>query len=196
MVPARARSHPSHPASLLWKEPGYQQGVVPPALAKAPGNRGGPVRSVPDISADADPFTGFAVGLLTFHAKKHLPPSYAKFVVGGTSLSSPTVAGMVTAAEQGQSGAFGFINPAIYKLAGTSAFLDPLPLTSSSPTLYRGIVCPAYTCGITGLLTNDDQSTSLLGYTGQVTLKGYDNMTGIGTPNGPKFITALRGLEK
>jgi hypothetical protein len=34
------------------------------------------------------------------------------------------------------------------------------------------------------------------GYTGQVTLKGYDNMTGLGTPNGQKFVTALRKLEK
>ena len=182
--------------SVLWKQPSYQRGVVPSALSKAPGNRGGTVRSVPDISADADPFTGFAVGLLTFHTKKHLPPSYAQFPVGGTSVSSPTVAGMVIAAQQGQSGPFGFVNPAIYKLAGTSAFLDPLPLTSSSPALYRGIVCPGYTCGITGLLTNDDQSSSLPFYTGQVTLKGYDNMTGIGTPNGQDFITALRNVEK
>ena len=34
------------------------------------------------------------------------------------------------------------------------------------------------------------------GYTGQVTLGGYDNMSGIGTPDGPAFITALRNLEQ
>ena len=34
------------------------------------------------------------------------------------------------------------------------------------------------------------------GYTGQVTLKGYDNMTGLGTPDGPKFIAALRRLAR
>jgi hypothetical protein len=28
--------------------------------------------------------------------------------------------------------------------------------------------------------------------TGQVTAKGYDTMTGIGTPNGAAFITGLR----
>jgi hypothetical protein len=99
--------------------------------------------------------------------------------------------------SRGSPGPFGFINPAIYKLAGTSAFFDPLPLTSSSPALYRGIVVRRrYTCGITGLTTFDDQSTSMFGYTGQVTLKGYDNMSGIGTPNGQEFITALRALEK
>jgi subtilase family serine protease len=181
--------------SVLWKQPGYQKGVVPAALAKAPGNRGGPVRAVPDISADADPFTGLAVGLLTFHTKKHLPPTYSETDIGGTSLSSPTVAGMVIAAQQGQSGPFGFINPAIYKLAGTSAFFRTLPLTSHSPALYRGTSCDAATCGEQALTTFDDQSFSMFGYTGQVTLKGYDNMSGVGTPNGQDFITALRALE-
>jgi hypothetical protein len=32
------------------------------------------------------------------------------------------------------------------------------------------------------------------GYTGQVTLSGYDTMTGLGTPNGQDFITALRAF--
>jgi subtilase family serine protease len=182
--------------SVMWKQPAYQTGVVPAALARAPGNRGGPVRAVPDISADADPFTGLAVGLLTFHGKKHLPPSYAESDVGGTSLSAPTVAGMVAAAEQGQSGPFGFINPAIYKLAGTSAVFDALPLTSASPALYRGTSCDEAACGAEVLTTFDDQSRGMYGYTGQVTVKGYDTMSGIGTPDGQKFITALRNLEK
>ena len=180
--------------SVLWKQPGYQQGVVPASLSKAPGNRGGPVRVVPDISADADPFTGFAVGLLTFSSGS--PPTFAESDIGGTSLSSPTVAGMVIAAQQGQSGPFGFINPAIYKLAGTSAIIDALPLTSSSPALFRGTSCDAAACGAEALTTFDDQSFSMAGYTGQVALKGYDNMSGIGTPNGQTFINALRNLEK
>jgi subtilase family serine protease len=180
--------------SVLWKEPAYQKGVVPASLTKAPGNRGGHVRAVPDISADADPFTGFAVGLLTF--SKHHPPKFAESDVGGTSLASPLVAGMVTAAQQGQSGPFGFINPAIYKLAGTSALFDTLPLSSNSPTLWRGTACDAATCGIQALTTFDDQSFNMFGYSGQVTLKGYDSMSGVGTPDGPNFISALRALEK
>ena len=180
--------------SVLWKQPAYQQGVVPASLSRAPGNRGGAVRVVPDISADADPFTGFAVGLLTFSSGS--PPTFAESDIGGTSLSSPTVAGMVIAAQQGQSGPFGFINPAIYKLAGTSAVFDALPLTSSSPALFRGTSCDAAACGAEALTTFDDQSPTMAGYTGQVALKGYDNMSGIGTPHGQKFITALRNLEK
>ena len=179
--------------SLLWKEPAYQMNVVPPALTKAPGNRG-PVRSVPDISADADPFTGFYEGMLKFPLNPAKPPKFIQFDIGGTSLASPLVAGMVIAAQQGQSEPFGFLNPAIYELAGTNAIYDTLPLNSQSPALYDGVVCDVTYCGIKSLTTFDDQSTAMYGYTGQVTLKGYDNMTGVGTPDGQNFIDALRNL--
>jgi subtilase family serine protease len=181
--------------SLLWTEPAYQDSVVPPALTVPPGDRGGAVRSVPDISADADPFTGFAVGYLTFHKKHHKPPTYSQFPVGGTSESAPLVAGMVSAAQQGQATSFGFVNPALYQLAGSSALNDTLPVTSSSPAGYRGVACSPHDCGIWALTTFDDQSTKMFGYSGQVTLPGYDNMSGIGTPAGQAFISGLRSIE-
>jgi len=56
-------------------------------------------------------------------------------------------------------------------------------------------VCNVAFCGIPGLITFDDQSPAMASYTGQVTLRGYDNMTGIGTPNGQPFLRALRRLE-
>jgi subtilase family serine protease len=180
-------------ASLLWQEPAYQKGVVPTALSRAPGNRG-TARALPDISADADPFTGFAYGFLTF--PKNKPPQFQQSHLGGTSLATPLVAGIVAAAQQGQARPFGLINPALYKLAGTSAVTDPLPLTGASPALWRGMVCGLPMCGMTTLATFDDQSAAIPGYAGQVTLKGYDNMTGVGAPNGQKFITALRDLAK
>jgi subtilase family serine protease len=179
--------------SLLWRQPGYQRGVVPPALAKAQGSVGGPARSVPDISADADPFTGMAVGLLTF--KKGQLPTFGEQTIGGTSVASPLVAGIVTAAQAGQPAAFGFADPAIYKLAGTDAYHDTLPLTRASSALYRGTACDAATCGDQILTIFDDQNPNMFGYTGQVTLPGYDNMSGVGTPNGLKFIIGLRSLE-
>jgi hypothetical protein len=61
----------------------------------------------------------------------------------------------------------------------------PEPLTSGSAS--RG--APA-------LITFDDQNPTMFGYTGQVTVKGYDNMTGVGTPRGQSFIRALRKIEK
>jgi subtilase family serine protease len=175
--------------SLLWRQPAYQKPVVPASLATAPGNRPGLVRSAPDIGADADPFTGFAVGLLGF---KHHHRIYIQTDIGGTSLSSPLVAGIVAAAQQGQSAPFGFLNPALYTLANTSAVHQVLPLTRKSPPLYRGTVCGSRTCGLQLLTTFDDQSFNMFGYTGQVSRKGYSNMSGIGSPNGQAFIRALR----
>jgi subtilase family serine protease len=180
--------------SILWKQPAYQKHVVPARLARAPGNRGGTVRSAPDISADADPFTGFAVGLLSF--PKNKPPKFSESDIGGTSLASPLVAGIVAAAQQGQHHSFGLINPAVYKMAGSSALHDALPLTKRSPSLWRGMFCDEQTCGAELLTGFDDQSFNMFGYTGQVTLKGYDNMTGVGTPAGQHFISSLRTLEK
>jgi subtilase family serine protease len=144
--------------SLLWSEPAYQKGVVPPALTKAQGTRGGAVRSVPDISADADAAAGgFAVGALSFPPGGGAP-AYSESDTGGTSVAAPLVAGMVTAAQQGQPVPFGFLNPVLYKLYGTNAYFQ-------NP-----------------------------GYNRQVTLPGYDNMTGVGTPNGQAFIRHLRQL--
>jgi hypothetical protein len=55
----------------------------------------------------------------------------------------------------------------------------------------------AASCLAPGLNVFDVQSTSRAeGYARQVTLKGYDNMTGLGTPAGQNFIKALRAREK
>jgi subtilase family serine protease len=179
--------------SVHWAQPGYQKGVVPASL--------GTTRSAPDLAADADPFTGINVGMLKFGGKQ---PTFFQESIGGTSESSPLVAGMVIAAQQGQKAPFGFINPAIYKLNKTSAFYDTLPLTAKSNPSYRGVECDLLefvniclgpkTNRIPSLTTFDDQSPSMKGYTGQVTLPGYDNMTGLGVPNGQAFVKALRAL--
>jgi subtilase family serine protease len=179
--------------SLIWAQPSYQSGVVPTSQATAPGDRPGLVRSEPDISADADLFTGFATGLLRFPKGK--PPVFFKITVGGTSGASPLVAGIIADAQQGQHEVFGFTDPVLYQLNGTSAIHDMLPSTSSTPGLFRGEACTTGFCGAVSLITFDDQNPNMNGYTGQVTVKGYDNMTGIGTPNGQTFITALRKLE-
>jgi subtilase family serine protease len=179
--------------SLIWAQPGYQRGVVPRVLATAPGDRPGLVRSEPDLAADADLFTGFATGLLTFPKAK--PPRFFKLLVGGTSMASPLVAGIVADAQQGQQATFGFTDPVLYRLNGTPALRDMLPSTSRTAGLFRGDVCTDRFCDVLSLITFDDQNPNMNGYTGQVTLKGYDNMTGIGTPRGQQFIRALRRLE-
>ena len=89
---------------------------------------------------------------------------------------------------------FGFTDPVLYRLNGTAAVRDMLPSTSRTPGLFRGEVCNASLCGSLSLITFDDQNPNMAGYTGQVTQKGYDNMTGIGTPRGQVFIDALRKM--
>jgi hypothetical protein len=85
----------------------------------------------------------------------------------------------------------------LYPLAGTRAFHDVLPVTRRSPARYRAVVCASgdRNCNFSGAgtLLNifDDQP----GPTGQVALRGYDNMTGLGSPDGQAFIAALRRLE-
>jgi subtilase family serine protease len=180
-------------ASLLWAEPSYQKGVAPPALVKPQGNRGGTVRSAPDISADADPFTGMRIGVLEFFANK--PPEYVQSDIGGTSEASPLIAGIVADAQQGQPRAFGFVDAALYRMYGTAAYHDTLPINGHSNPFYRGVACEAFTCGIQVLTTFDDQSRNMFGYEDQVTLKGFDNMTGVGTPRGQAFIRELRRIE-
>jgi subtilase family serine protease len=178
--------------SLLWAQPAYQRGVVPNSLAKAPGNRGGLVRAVPDISADADPSTGMAVGVLSFNSKG-VVTGYSQEPIGGTSLASPLVAGLVADAEQYQK-PFGFLNSALYRLAGTRAINDTLPITGKTPSKYQGVACDVAACGALSYFPFDDQSWSMLGYTGQVTRKGYDTMAGVGTPNGQNFVYTLRRI--
>ncbi len=179
-------------ASLLWAQPGYQRGVVPSSLAKAPGSRPGVVRALPDISADGDPSTGMGVGLLSFNSKG-VVTGYVEQPVGGTSLAAPLVAGLVADAEQYRR-PFGFLNWGLYRLAGTHAVNDALPITGKSPSRYRGVACDEADCGVLSYFPFDVQSWSMAGYTGQVTRKGYDTMTGIGTPNGQNFVYALRRI--
>jgi len=180
--------------SMLWAQPAYQQGVVPAALARVAGDRGGLVRTIPDISAVGDPYTGMAVGMLMLNASGR-PTSYSQTPVGGTSLATPIVAALVADAQQGMPRPFGFINPVLYQLAGTSAFRDVDPVTPRTASQYRAIACSAAACGVLSLVSFDDQAPGMPGYTGQVTAAGYDTMTGIGTPNGLSFISLVRKLE-
>ncbi|HEV3359980.1 MAG TPA: protease pro-enzyme activation domain-containing protein [Pseudonocardiaceae bacterium] len=173
--------------SALFDEPRYQKGVVPSSMAARAGK--GPGRVVPDISTVGDPITGMSTGV-TEPGANGAPDTYSAFPVGGASLSAPLFAGIVAAAQQGLPAPFGFINPLLYSLYGTSAYHDTLPLTAQSPVAYRYVYGPAdQPGGLPYVITMDDQEP---GKTLQVTARGYDTMTGVGTPNGRSFLDALR----
>ena len=132
-----------------------------------------------------DPNTGFLVGeTQTFPNGK---AKYSEYRIGGTSLSSPLFAGVVAVALQAAQHPLGFLNPKLYKLAGTRAFRDvnhgrPSPTPSSASTTS------------TASTSKDGTVTSLrtLNQTGTIfTRPGYDDVTGVGSPNGFAFIRAM-----
>ena len=157
-------------ASLLWKQPGYQHGVVPDALATAAGRPGRPGPCGP----------GHQRGRRRVHrdgrrdAELRCPGQRDRVLRGADRRHQPR-----HAAGRGHRGrrragpaSFGFLNPALYRLAGTKAFHDARPLSAKTSPAYRGVACDADTCGLLLLTTFDDQSWSMAGYTGQVTAPG------------------------
>jgi len=91
--------------SRFYKTPSYQQGLSA-EIQKQLKNR----RGVPDVSGDADPYTGLA-----FYQNG------AWSMAGGTSASAPLWAGIMAIANQMAGRPLGFINPALYKLGANPA---------------------------------------------------------------------------
>ncbi|ARM74981.1 S53 family peptidase [Acidianus manzaensis] len=91
-------------------------------------------RSVPDVVADANPYSG--VPVVYYHNEVCL--------VGGTSVASPTIAGIIDLASEVH-GKLGFINPMIYALNGTKA-LVPIDFGYNTPYIVNSTPNP-----VTGL---------------------------------------------
>ena len=176
--------------SRVYRQPAYQKGIVPASMSHVRvGKRIVTDRTVPDIAADADTDTGILIGYIASESKGQ-PGPYQTQVGAGTSLATPLIAGLIADAQQGQKSAFGFINPLIYHLAGTRAFHDILPVTAAEPEQDRDAYLPS-----SGPLTStalDVFDSQEHAYTHQVTARGYDTMTGVGTPNAAAFIRELR----
>ena len=103
--------------SYNYTQPWYQAGIVPTSLSERNVAIDGPepMRVEPDISLDADPATGFLIGLT-----EEFPngtDAYGTTRYGGTSLASPILAGIVADADQAGGVAAGFLNPTIYHLS-------------------------------------------------------------------------------
>ena len=83
------------------------------------------MRVEPDISMEADPATGMLVGeTQTFPNGVY----YDQYRIGGTSLSSPLLAGVIARADGAAGHPLGFLNPSLYAMYGHSgALYDILP---------------------------------------------------------------------
>jgi len=168
--------------SRLYAEPSYQQGVVSDTLARknqVGNNRG---RVVPDISMDGDPNTGMLVGQTqTFPDGVY----YDQYRIGGTSLSCPLFAGLMALADSQAGSPHGFINPALYGLAGSSAVIDVQHVNGAVARVDFLNAVDAADGTTTSIRTFDLQSLAIK------TTAGYDNVTGLGTPNGTVFLSHI-----
>ncbi len=170
--------------SRVFAEPDYQKPVVPKKLAKAQGGK--PARVVPDVSLVGDPNTGMLVGQTQTFPDGTV--KYSEYRLGGTSLSSPLMAGMMALADQRAGGRHGFANPALYGGYGTPAYRDVVaPLAPIADVRNDYVNSVDASGGTTTKLRTFDQTGTLQ------TTPGYDDVTGVGTPNGQHFLDALAG---
>ncbi|MGW6279590.1 S53 family peptidase [Kribbella sp. NPDC055071] len=177
--------------SEVYPQPAYQKGVVPASMSHIRvGHRTLVNRAIPDVAAVGDIDTGMLTGYTTLDDNGN-PSGYQTQVNAGTSLAAPLVAGLVAGAQQGRRSSFGFANPLFYRLHGTRAFHDVLPVDAATPPLNRAAYTPADGTDTASIDMFDAQDHA---DTTQVTAKGYDTMTGVGTPNGLAFILGLRLL--
>ena len=158
-------------------------------------------RQVPDVSALSDPYTGVPI-VVTQQGQQFI------FVgVGGTSLASPIFTAFWAIADQKAGHSLGQAAPTIAGIK--SGLIDVLPL--SSPTNVAGTIFDASGATFyspTGLfdgLYNGTDFTSGIGNfgggvyqaisfgldTSLTVTKGWDNVTGYGTPNGLAFLNAV-----
>lgn len=183
--------------STAYAEPAWQRGVVPPAEATY-GGLSAPGRVVPDVSMVADTTTGMLIGLTEHFADGS--NRYGEFRIGGTSVSCPLFSGLLALAAAERHQRLGLVTPTLYAEAGKAAerkrlFYDPVtvPLRDDLSTLAD--VRPDHTA--------TDNPKSPVAYSLRIlsnlgtlqSLRGYDDSTGLGTPNAGPLVAALAGVR-
>ena len=176
--------------SADFAKPAFQSGL--------PGN----ARLVPDISMLADPQTGAEL-IETFNGVTEVG------VIGGTSLATPLFSAVMAIASQKAGHGLGQAAALVYNLPA-GAVTDVVPI--SAPTNAHGTIttasgtitlAPEQLAGPLGNTTvfyaplfNSPASTrwDVLTFgtdSSLTTAVGWDNVTGVGTPNGQAFVNAI-----
>jgi subtilase family serine protease len=156
--------------SVLFPTPSFQSGIAQSVLQ---GSRG-----LPDLSWNA----AVNGGVLVFLSSTILPqfPSGRWAIIGGTSASSPQLAGLIALTNQLADATgrqhVGYLNPLLYNLP-SSDFTDIVPLTFGP-----------------GGVTLNDNAQFGSGIPGMPTTSGYDLTTGFGSPKADKFVPDLAAL--
>jgi subtilase family serine protease len=160
--------------SHVFSKPSYQD--VLPAGSSFTGS----MRGIPDVALQASSRTGALVyislppdGLSGLKCPQpdgtKIPCSTGWYDIGGTSLSCPQWAAMVAIGVQINNGqGLGLINPALYKIANSSKY---------ATDFYD--------------VTTGNNTQVLTGIPGYPASKGWDPVTGLGTPNAAKLIPDL-----
>jgi subtilase family serine protease len=152
--------------SVLFSTPSFQSGISSSLLQ---GSRG-----LPDLSWNA----AVDGGVLTYIGFLGGSDN-GYYIIGGTSASSPQLAGVVALANQVREDngkqAIGYLNPVLYTLPA-SDFNDTVPLTFGTGA------------GVTTLDSNEQFGA---GIAGMSTTSGYDLTTGFGSPIVPAFVAGL-----
>jgi subtilase family serine protease len=153
--------------SSVFTKPSYQ-GTLPAGSTPI-----GTQRGVPDVGFQASSRTGALVyltlppdglsGLLCGSS----PCSTGWYDIGGTSLSCPQWAGIVAIADQLNGGGLGLINPALYRIANGQNYANDFY----------------------DVTTGNNQAVSTI--PGYPATKGWDPVTGLGTPNAANLVPDL-----
>ena len=153
--------------SETFAMPAYQQalGVVNGSSGTPCASAGGDCREVPDVSADADPSSGYIV-------YDTVDGQTGWTTLGGTSGASPLWAAVlaVAASAHGSTAGYGALNPTLYRLA------------QETPGTYLNDV----TSG------NNDYNATAGGQYPAMT--GYDMATGLGTPVVSELASGLTAI--
>ena len=185
-------------ASLTFAKPSFQAGLP------------GTMRRVPDVSMLADPYTGVEI-------IETVGGQLSVLVIGGTSLASPTFSAMMAIAAQKAGHPLGQAAPLMYQLASSTGTTTPIydvTDVSSAGNVTGAITTASGTQGYSA----DDLASPLEGTAGYTsafynspfstrwfvltfgtdsslsTGPGWDDVTGVGTPNGAPFVKAVAGL--
>jgi kumamolisin len=129
LTPATAELYPGTtdyylPTTFTPWDAGNANLAAPPAPVTGHANG----RVVPDVSADADPYTGYEEYYIDFpRSEGHLEYGW-----GGTSFVAPQLAGSAAVIDSYLGGRAGFWNPALYRFAiGRNSPVTPLDAASA-----------------------------------------------------------------
>jgi subtilase family serine protease len=151
------------------------------------------MRSIPDLSWNAAVNGGVLVYITAY------PTAIASgwYPVGGTSASSPQMAGVIALANQLRASKnrtpLGNLGPHIYALGNADAASPDASFDGNATSIFRDIVPQTFT-GIDGTtITIDNNAWPPAGPSvpPEFATRGYDLTTGFGSPRADRFVAAL-----